>query len=98
MFTFLYHYEVPSNNNSTEQAIGNAKVELKASIIRSITGACKKNQQHDAHGSSVALIAGLEQVNRAFGAVRGMLSATMYLLTCTKPPRNTVGANDNILE
>ncbi len=45
-----------------------------------------------AHDSPVALIAGLEQVNRAFGAVRGMLSATMYLLTCTKPPRNTVGA------
>lgn len=58
LLTFLYHHQVPSHNNSSEQAIRNVKVKMKVSgmfksakgaqnyaIIRSITDTCKKNQQ-----------------------------------------------------
>ena len=58
LLTFLYNLDVPSHNNSSEQAIRNIKVKLKVSgmfkstkgaqnyaIIRSITDTCKKNQQ-----------------------------------------------------
>ena len=56
--TFLYHQDVPPDNNSPEQAIRHIKVKLKVSgmfksfkgaqnyaIIRSITDTCNKNQQ-----------------------------------------------------
>ncbi|MGJ1274230.1 IS66 family transposase [Sphingobacterium siyangense] len=58
LLTFLYNADVPSHNNSSEQAIRNVKVKLKVSgmfkanngaqnyaIIRSITDTCKKNGQ-----------------------------------------------------
>ncbi|MET3113207.1 hypothetical protein AAKU52_000929, partial [Pedobacter sp. CG_S7] len=58
LLTFLYHPEVPSHNNNSEQAIRNIKVKLKVSgmfksskgaqnyaIMRSITDTCKKNEQ-----------------------------------------------------
>jgi transposase len=58
LLTFLYNLDVPSHNNSSEQAIRNIKIKLKVSgmfksakgaqnyaIIRSITDTCKKNQQ-----------------------------------------------------
>ena len=58
LLTFLYNLDVPSHNNSSEQAIRNIKVKMKVSgifksakgaqnyaIFRSITDTCKKNQQ-----------------------------------------------------
>lgn len=58
LLTFLYHQDVPPDNNSSEQAIRNIKVKMKVSgmfksfkgaqnyaIMRSITDTCNKNQQ-----------------------------------------------------
>ncbi len=40
LLTFLYHHEVPSHNNSSEQAIRNVKVKLKVSgVFKSNKGA-----------------------------------------------------------
>ncbi len=59
IFTFLFHYDVPPDNNASERAIRNIKVKQKISgqfktetgakiyaVIRSITDACIKNDQN----------------------------------------------------
>lgn len=59
LLTFLYHQDVPPENNASERAIRNIKVKQKISgmfksakgaqnyaIIRSITDTCNKNQQN----------------------------------------------------
>lgn len=59
VFTFLYHPEVPPDNNGSERAIRNIKIKLKVSgqfktqrgaeiyaIIRSVTDTCIKNGQN----------------------------------------------------
>ena len=59
VLTFLYHHDVPAENNASERAIRNIKVKQKISgmfksakgaqnyaIIRSITDTCNKNQQN----------------------------------------------------
>ncbi|WP_414692600.1 IS66 family transposase [Pedobacter sp.] len=58
LLTFLYHYDVPADNNKSELAIRNIKVKQKASgmfksaqgvhsyaIMRSVTDICIKNSQ-----------------------------------------------------
>lgn len=59
IFTFLFHYDVPPDNNASERAIRNIKVKQKISgqfktetgakiyaVIRSITDTCIKNDQN----------------------------------------------------